>query len=382
MSPDKVDQFKQPRFVLPVGYHPFNKDHSINFQLNRWHSMGYWTKEETASAGAGISGLADWKRGLLSLAERQSAQGRFLAAAFAYRAAEFFTHPNDAAKIPLYDAFHERFYAAVTDDRLKTHSIPYRGSALPALRLGLLNRRGTIVCHGGLDSFMEEFYSTIDYLACAGYEVIVFDGPGQGAALRRSGLTMTHEWEHPVTAVLDHFGLEDVTLVGVSLGGYLALRAAAFEERIARVVAFDVFHYDQHGSGLQGAIYRLFIRYPGLYNWVARSAMKRSVAADHVINQWLFITGLETPAEWNEIVQDYSVSDIAHLVRQDVLLLAGAEDHMIPLKEYQKNTNGLSQARSVSGRIFTAEEQAQNHCQIGNLGLALDVILEWIGERG
>jgi pimeloyl-ACP methyl ester carboxylesterase len=43
-----------------------------------------------------------------------------------------------------------------------------------------------------------------------------------------------------VAAVLDAFRLGDVTLVGISRGGCLAIRAAAFEPRVRRVVAFDV----------------------------------------------------------------------------------------------------------------------------------------------
>ena len=50
---------------------------------------------------------------------------------------------------------------------------------------------------------------------------------------------------------------------------------------------------------------------------------------------------------------------------------AGEKDHMISLKEYQENMNGLSSARSLTGRIFSEQEQAQNHCQVGNLQLAL-----------
>lgn len=76
-----------------------------------------------------------------------------------------------------------------------------------------------------------------------------------------------------------------------------------------------------------------------------------------------------------------SVSDIAPMVRQDVLLMAGEEDHVIPLKEFQKNMDGMVKARSLTGRIFIAEEQAQNHCQVGNMQLALDGILEWIAGR-
>ena len=86
--------------------------------------------------------------------------------------------------------------------------------------------------------------------------------------------------------------------------------------------------------------------------------MKRSVSADHVVSQWMYVTGVQTPAEWNALIEDYFVSDIAPMVRQDVLLMAGEEDHMIPLKEFQKNMDGLVNARSLTGRIFTAEEQA------------------------
>ena len=34
----------------------------------------------------------------------------------------------------------------------------------------------------------------------------------------------------------------------------------------------------------------------------------------------------------------------------------------------------------MTARVFTRAESAQNHCQIGNLGLALRVILAWLEE--
>ena len=51
----------------------------------------------------------------------------------------------------------------------------------------------------------------------------------------------THEWERPVKAILDYFRLDDVTIIGASLGGMLAPRAAAFEKRIQRVIAWSIF---------------------------------------------------------------------------------------------------------------------------------------------
>src|ERR1700678_1027149 len=50
---------------------------------------------------------------------------------------------------------------------------------------------------------------------------------------------MTPDWHGPVSAVLDAFGLYDVTLVGISLGGCLVMHAAASEPRVRRVVAWD-----------------------------------------------------------------------------------------------------------------------------------------------
>lgn len=68
-------------------------------------------------------------------------------------------------------------------------------------------------------------------------------------------------------------------------------------------------------------------------------------------------------------------------VLQDVLILTGEEDHFIPLKMHYKQVKALKNARSLMARIFTKEEQAQNHCQIGNIGLALNVMNKWIEER-
>jgi hypothetical protein len=48
---------------------------------------------------------------------------------------------------------------------------------------------------------------------------------------------------------------------------------------------------------------------------------------------------------------------------------------------HYKQVNALGNAKSVTGRIFTKKDQAENHCQIGNIGLALDVMEKWIEEK-
>jgi pimeloyl-ACP methyl ester carboxylesterase len=371
---------KTDYFSFPVGYHTFHKNKDINFQLNRCYSFGYWTKADAEEAGRALQKVENWAPTLTRIAEQQLADNRPLAAAISYRAAEFYVLPGDPLKMKLYDQFIELIYENIQIGNLEKFTIPYQDGALPALRLLPENATGTIVVHGGYDSFMEELIPLMQYLAQPGYEVIVFEGPGQGAAIRKHNLTFTYEWEHPVTAVLEYFELNNVTLIGISLGGYLALRAAAFEPRIARVVCYDISNYDQHGKGLQRAIFKFFLRNPGIYNWIAEKSMK-NIATEWLIKHGMYINGVETPVEWMALLENFSVVDIADQVRQDVLLLAGAQDHMVNIREYEKNWQGLTAARSVTGRIFTATEQAQNHCQVGNVKLALDVILDWINTQ-
>jgi hypothetical protein len=61
-----------------------------------------------------------------------------------------------------------------------------------------------------------------------------------------------------------------------------------------------------------------------------------------------------------------------------VLLLAGADDHYVPLKQLGRQAASLVRARSVTTRTFTAAEQASNHCQVGNIGAAVLVIQGWL----
>jgi hypothetical protein len=66
--------------------------------------------------------------------------------------------------------------------------------------------------------------------------VIGFDGPGRGGALRQ-GIYFEHAWEKQAKAVLDYFELEAVDWLGASCGGYLAIRAAAFEPQIKHIIS-------------------------------------------------------------------------------------------------------------------------------------------------
>ena len=62
--------------------------------------------------------------------------------------------------------------------------------------------------------------------------------------------------------------------------------------------------------------------------------------------------------------------------------MAGTQDHYMPLNMLTDQVMTLTAARTVSARVFTEAQSAQNHCQIGNMGVALKVILGWLDETG
>ena len=235
-----IDSFQTPLF--PVGYYALYPDVSLNFQMNRWYN---WVGDdqmlsEMRAVAPQIRSYPDFTHAFLALAEQALASNQNLKGAFYLRAAEFFMFPDDPTKQPTRARFLKiirQHYGVTAADRML---VPYGSGALPTYRFRPAYPKGTIVIFGGFDSYIEEWFAMLFALCNAGYDVVAFDGPGQGAALEEYHLPMTYAWEQPVKTVLDHFQLDDVTLMGFSLGGGLVIRAAAYEPRVRRVIADDI----------------------------------------------------------------------------------------------------------------------------------------------
>ena len=74
----------------------------------------------------------------------------------------------------------------------------------------------------------------------------------------------------------------------------------------------------------------------------------------------------------------YSAAEISGRVEQDVLLLATRRDYFVPLEMFYRQIEALTSVRSLTARLFTEAEQVQDHCQAGNVGLSLRVIVDWL----
>ncbi|MDQ0956535.1 pimeloyl-ACP methyl ester carboxylesterase [Streptomyces sp. B4I13] len=92
---------------------------------------------------------------------------------------------------------------------------------------------GTVFVVPGLDSAKEEFLDLVSALLDRGLAVFAMDGPGQGVLA--AGTTFVPDYERVVGRAIDALGVTRIGLVGLSLGGYFAARAAALDPRVAAV---------------------------------------------------------------------------------------------------------------------------------------------------
>ena len=382
--------------VFPVGFHQLHPDVSMNFQMNRWYS---WVGEpamldEMRQVAPRIANYADWKREFLALAASATSQGQVLRAGFYFRAAEFFMRSDDPDRRNAREQFLHAMQSVYGLEQFGPLDVPYAADGaegvLPAYRFTASHPKGTVVFFGGFDSYIEELTPAFLYLRDAGYEVIAFEGQGQGGALHDAGLPMIPAWHLPVKAVLDHFTLDHVTLVGLSMGGCLVIRAAAFEPRVDRVVAYDVYP-DALDTALQqvGPLQRgllkalLKLRAAPLVNAMANRAARKSPIAQWGLDTGMHVTGTASPYGYFQSTKAYVTSDVSALIKQDVLLLAGCADHLVPMAQFHRQIATLTQARSITARLFTQGDQAQSHCQVGNYGLAFRTIVDWLdGMQG
>lgn len=78
----------------------------------------------------------------------------------------------------------------------------------------------------------------------------------------------------------------------------------------------------------------------------------------------------------------YDIAPVADQITQDMLILGASGDHFIDYHLIGKEINMLRNVRSLTFRLFTDKEEAENHCNVGNGKLAIDEILSWITRIG
>jgi len=319
-----------------------------------------------------------------------SAGEAYFRAATYYQAAGFFmVAPADRDKARhCRKRGHDSFVKALdAHPNITYERIPYEGTTLPAYvaRCRSAPAKGPLViANTGFDGTSEDTFHGVAWAAMKrGYHVLVFEGPGQGEMIMDHDLHFRPDWEVVGRAVVDYaltlpFVDENrVAYMGISMGGYLAPRAVAFDDRVAALIANGGLYK------LYESAYRIFPEDqialiesdPARFN-----AMVAQMAETDISLQWLFDNstwrfGSADYADFMRGQKEYTLEHVVQNIQAPTLVVESVSDGMFT-GQPQNLYDALQCPKTYV--VFTREEAAQAHCQLGASSLSNEKIFNWL----
>jgi pimeloyl-ACP methyl ester carboxylesterase len=378
--------------MFQKGTYKFNDDANFNFQLNRVVMWGGGNPEDIAAVSKDIMDSASWVKTLSKLAQNAEEKGNVNEQIVYLRMSEFFMYDSDPKKLETYkrakDLFYDYHAKELREQGIELTRVPYKDGFLPVMSCKADGEcKGRILLHGGNDSYIEEFYDALLYFKENGFEVHLFEGPGQGGVLREQNMKFDPAWEKPVKAILDFFDLEDVTIIGASLGGYLAPRAAAFEKRITKVIGWSIFpdFFDILLADDPEPVRKLMDTafrkgFAGIFNGFYKKMMDKSELVKWNLMHGMYAYDAPDPVGYVKKVREFTLKGVADKITQDMLIIGGRDDHMIMPKLFHEEYDLLTNVRSLAFYLYTDQDDAGSHCNMGNMKLALDTMIGWVDQ--
>jgi len=321
---------------------------------------------------------------------RVSARNAFLRASNYYRNAYIFMFaaPVDPRVIEAYKKQTNSFQkaAALFEQPVEVLEIPYENRTLPGyfIKPDASNMpRKTLLCTGGYDGTCEELFFIIATGALQrGYNVLVFDGPGQGGALVTRKLAMRADWENVVTPVVDYLLTRSdvdsarIALYGGSFGGYLAPRAAAFEHRLAACIA-DAALFDP--AALSKKMFP-----PEIASALAKddvavlkpffNKLQENTTQRFIIGRGMWVHGASTPWEYFKMFQAYSLAEVAKSIECPTFVAEAENDRR---RGGGKDLYNALQCPKEH-LLFKASEGAGEHCEAGGREIFFQKTFDWL----
>jgi len=259
--------------------------------------------------------------------------------------------------------------------RLEHVEIPYDGKSLPAIYVHAEppNRSGNVpamVFFDGLDVTKEiQYFKGVADLVARGIACLIVDGPGNGESIRFRNMYLRPDTEHYATPVFDYLAARpevDARRVGVmaiSLGGYYAPRAAAFEPRFACAIAW-------------GAQWDYRKIWADRFERIARAdTPSLSVAWQHIA----WVLNATSQDDVLKRLEPFKLDGVVQKIKCPFLMLHGEGDEQIPLPEAQKCFDAVG-CKQKTFKLFTREEGGYHHCQIDNQSICSAYMWDWLEQ--
>jgi len=252
--------------------------------------------------------------------------------------------------------------------------VPFGDTSLPALMVSVGDPQAPAPCivhFNGLDGVKEYLYlcGLPDVLARRGVSILLVDNPGVGEALRKHSLHNAPEAELPAGACIDYLQTRTdvdpkrIGMMALSLGGYHAPRAAAFEPRFACCVAWGANH--DWGTRFRARV---------------AGTLSAQKSVPHYFEHVKWVLGCSTIDACLEITDRFTLEGVLDRIRVPVYITHGEEDRQIPVTDARRTFDGCVNAPRKDLRVFTADEGGEQHCSIGNMSLATHAMADWISE--
>ena len=325
-----------------------------------------------------------------------SARDHYMRASTYFRTAEYYAETDVVAMEEIGRKGGECFAraASLLDQPLEEIAIPYEGLELAGYLVPPGSGTtpsgepvGTLIAMGDFDSSAEELYFRLGQPGAArGWQVLLFDGPGQSACMRRNPeLTYRSDYEVPVGTAIDYLlsrggsANRPIALVGLGFGGYFAGRAAAFDSRVQALVVnspiVDLYRYLREflGSAMFDADRDLR---PQDVTGIPADLLPKQIAWGIVAVCRRF--GVASFQEWKRVLDRFRLGDEISGISCPVLVLSG--QHEGP--EMQRQTEELASGATgpVTLHQLGLDGGGDSHCQVGNVRLAAQITYDWLDD--
>jgi dienelactone hydrolase len=307
------------------------------------------------------------------------------AAAYLFRAASYyhvgerFLQPKTDVSQKTYRRGVEVFRKAsglVNRPRIEHVEVPYGGSTLPGIIVhreapaGNAEPGPVMVFLDGFDVTKElQYFKGVPDLAARGVSCLLLDGPGNGEAIRFRDFPLHHETERHAGAAYDflaarpEFDAARIGVMGISLGGYYAPRAASCDPRFACCISWGP-EWDYYGK------------------WQERLAriergemLSLSVPWQHLL--WVF--GVETKEQAFAKLEGFRLDGVIQKMQCPYLLMHGEGDEQAPLWHAEKMIAAAG-SKNKTLRIFTRDEGGYHHCQVDNTTIGVHYMWDWAAD--